>query len=401
MRELDRNRPSSSSRPSQPSGAGAAFSIERFERLLKWAFNANGRGPQFFRLFLVVNPILIFFVVIVMGGFGDRFWTRYLYALIVGECVSMTCYSLSIITAIVGHKILKVQVPRKTFIWISVAGMFPGLWIGFKVSKRIASLLGNQTEPASYSDYGSGFAIGSLIFGVIVLIDMWSTTRRHAKKLETETLHAKLSALSAQMNPHLLFNALNTIASTISTDPLLAEETTLKLSELYRGILNSSKRNSHSIREELDICRSYLSVESARFGDRLKWTIHSDPKLEPFEIPTLLIQPLVENAVKHGLSQKIEGGTIRVDIIRQETFVHITIEDDGIGFGNSTSKSGTGTGLSSCKTRLELAYQGLATFQALSSENEKGSRIVIRIPIHPNGFLDSGNLNPPLKGNRK
>jgi signal transduction histidine kinase len=349
-----------------------------FGRLIKWIYNPRGHGPDALRSLFVINPILIGMIVVVTNGSGSKFWQHYFYSLLIGQGVALTCILTAKSLSFFGVRLLGIQIQRRTFIMASASAMVPGLWFGFKLADAV--VLSNDPSRHSFSDYSSGLMIGALFLGIFSLADMWIAAQKHTSELENENLQAKLSALSAQMNPHLLFNALNTIASTIPSNPAAAEETTLKLSELYRGILASSKRASHPLSLELEICRAYLGIESSRFGDRLKWSIESDPALENLEVPTLLIQPLVENAIKHGISQHAQGGKVHLQISRQDGRVSIQVIDDGIGFGNSRSTQGTGTGVSSCKARLELLYRGKASFEIGTCHDGNGTRVQISFP---------------------
>ena len=351
-----------------------------FSRAVRWSFNPEGRGPHLLRTLFIVIPALMFPIMVLTTGLQGHFLRRFFYSLCIGEVISLTCASFTNTVGYISSR-FRIKIRYRTYILASAAGMGPGMWLAFHLVDPIwARYFHFRPEIHDLADYGVGFVIGGLILSIITLSDLWITARAEAEKLQTETLQAKLSALSAQLNPHLLFNALNTIASTIPSDPRAAEETTLKLSELYRGILTSSRRASHPLGEELELCRSYLGIEAARFGQRLRWSIDAPTELLPLEIPALLIQPLVENAVKHGISQKAEGGTIAVRVFREPPGLAIVVEDDGVGLGNSISKRGTGTGVSSCRARLELVYQGRASFEIAARADGPGTRVAIRIP---------------------
>lgn len=374
--------PSKLFRLNKLNSSGEAISVSPiFFRIFKWLFNPRNTGPDLVRTLFIVNPLLMLPMTVILGGLSENFWLHYLYALIVGQTISLTCYSTNSIITLLGFMVFKRKVRRRTLILAGLAEIGPGLWIGFRIAGNATRLLGNEWQPPTFSDYGVGLSIGSLFFCTIILLDLWSFAKIQAHQLENETLQAKLSALNAQMNPHLLFNALNTIAATIASHPEMAEDTTLKLSELYRGILTSSKRNTHSLATELEICRAYLGIESARFSDRLRWSIDLAPGLETVEIPTLLIQPLVENAIKHGISQLVAGGTVSISISQVDDYVQIGVEDDGIGFGNSRLKNGTGTGVSSCRSRLHLTYGERASFTMGPCIQGHGTRVQIRIPM--------------------
>jgi signal transduction histidine kinase len=354
--------------------------FERLSRKLKWAYNPHGRGPEPLQMLLVVNPIVMLPMTVMMGGIGEHFWGHYFYAVLVGDGVSSVCMATQVAIGKSFSRFFNIQLQRRTYIMIALASMFPGLLFAFWFADRFLQFFGKAPSFHRYSDYGTGWTLGAIIFIMLVVMDLWLQAKTRANELETESLQAKLSALSAQMNPHLLFNALNTIASAIPSDPRAAEEITLKLSELYRGVLASSKRTTHALSEELELCRAYLGIETARFGERLSWTIDAEPGVGKSEIPALLIQPLVENAIKHGISQRASGGNVRVRAFREAGFVQISVEDDGVGIGNSRSQKGTGTGVSSCRSRLELFYAGRASFEIGPGDQGAGTRVLIRVP---------------------
>jgi LytS/YehU family sensor histidine kinase len=126
---------------------------------------------------------------------------------------------------------------------------------------------------------------------------------------------------------------------------------------MYRGVLVARGRATHSLANELDLCESYLSVERVRFADRLRTTVTLDPSLDPgsVEVPLLLLQPFVENAVRHGLRPRAGEGTITLSVHRAAEGITVDIEDDGIGLGKSTCR-GNGIAVANCRERLALVY---------------------------------------------
>jgi LytS/YehU family sensor histidine kinase len=242
--------------------------------------------------------------------------------------------------------------------------MLPGTYLGFRLASAVFPFLG-QRFLSDFSNYTSGMITGSLILGVIVLAELHRDSQEAQKEarwrlseMEKERLQAQIAALTAQMNPHLLFNALNTIAAMIPTAPEKAEEMTVMLSELYRGVLGASKRAKHSLTTEIEICKSYLGVEQARFGERLTVQVRVAPDLSPdqIQIPVLTLQPLVENAVRHGISPKSAGGQISLSVNAASDRLELIVEDDGVGYGQSPSRPGSGTGIFNCRERLRLHY---------------------------------------------
>jgi two-component system, LytTR family, sensor kinase len=146
-----------------------------------------------------------------------------------------------------------------------------------------------------------------------------------------QVAEAELRALRAQINPHFLFNSLNTIADLIVRDPPRAEAMTLRLASVFRHVLAHSSRSMTTVREEVEFLRTYLYIEEARFGDRLRVTIDVAPEAAGQLIPSLILQPLVENAMKHGLGPKPGPGNIWISSHAELDRVCVKIEDDGMG----------------------------------------------------------------------
>jgi LytS/YehU family sensor histidine kinase len=222
---------------------------------------------------------------------------------------------------------------------------------------------------------------------VFFLFKSWQDSRDEAKlsqlkarELEKERLQALLNQLKDQMNPHFLFNTLNTVAALIPENPSKAELVVVKLSTLLQGILASTRRTHHPLAKELEFCGDYLEIEQVRFGNRLNWELSLDPSLDTqkVEVPVLLIQPIVENAVKHGLSSLASGGKVWIKVVHREDSVELMVEDNGVGFGKSPY-AGSGTALGNCRKRIELAYGPLGSLVIREREGG-GTQITVRLP---------------------
>jgi two-component system sensor histidine kinase AlgZ len=179
---------------------------------------------------------------------------------------------------------------------------------------------------------------------------------------ERELLRAELAALKARVQPHFLFNSLNTIAALIEEDPKAAEQALLELSALFRYTLDVSEKARVSIGEELSAVRRYLRFEQLRFEDRLRVDIDVAPEAAEVRVPPLLLQPLVENAVAHGVSSRKEGGRVLVTVRISGEVLEVTVDDDGPGPSGST-RAGSGTARRDLDKRLALSYGGDARLE--------------------------------------
>jgi two-component sensor histidine kinase len=204
-------------------------------------------------------------------------------------------------------------------------------------------------------------------------------TRLKEKDLDVLRLNqmktqAQLATLQSNINPHFLYNSLNAIASLIHEDPDKAETMTLKLSKLFRYSIKQNQEALVPIKEEMEIVSTYLDIEKVRFGDRINFFIHVDESLSTAKIPRFLIQPLVENALKHGLNNVTSAGELRIDIRRTDKIV-ISISDNGVQFPDEL---GLGYGLQSTYDKLDLLYPDAYEVQIL---NHPIKEIKIQIPL--------------------
>jgi len=208
------------------------------------------------------------------------------------------------------------------------------------------------------------------------------TARRLAEKeVQEQTLlrlktEAELEALRARVNPHFLFNTLNSIASLIPVDPVRAEAMVQRMSNLFRYILAASDRGFVPLAEELDIVEEYLEIEKVRLGERLTFAVERGEGLDGVEIPAVLLQPLVENSVKYGIVPLARGGEVTVSCRRDGERCIITISDTGEGYDAESTAEGFGIG--GVRQRPELNYPGAHQFDI---STDGGVKIQITIPV--------------------
>ena len=194
-----------------------------------------------------------------------------------------------------------------------------------------------------------------------------------AKLNELKTT-ADLKTLQARINPHFLYNALNSITSLIHESPDKAEEMIIKLSQLFRYSINTQEVNWATVNEELQIVNIYLDIERVRFGNRIAFETKVDKNLMQVMIPRFLLQPLVENALKHGLKNKSSGGVLKINIIEVDDNIHFEVQDNGDPFPQGLL---AGYGLQSTNDKLTLLY---GTGFKLNFVNTPEKKIVISLP---------------------
>ena len=200
-----------------------------------------------------------------------------------------------------------------------------------------------------------------------------------AAQLEAQLAQSQLDALKMQIHPHFLFNTLNTISVLMQDDVRAANKMLIRLSELLRVALKSEKAQEVSLRQELEFLRGYLEIEQTRFHDRLRIDFDVDAETLDSLVPNLILQPLVENAIKHGIAPRAEAGTVCVQARRQNGHVELSVRDDGSGLSESKNQTG-GIGLSNTRARLEKLYGDAHSFEIISPQ-AGGLEVKVTIPF--------------------
>lgn len=204
--------------------------------------------------------------------------------------------------------------------------------------------------------------------------------RIRASELEAQVSRAQLQALQMQIRPHFLFNALNTVSGLVRTDDKAAATSMLAgLGDLLRLLLRSDGAQEVPVHQELDLIERYLQIEQVRFGDRLSVELHVEPGVEDALVPNLILQPLVENAVRHGIGAT--AGQVVVHVERAGPHLRMTVRDSGDGRGSDREIGlGSGIGLSNTRARLERMYAGVHRFEL--AQTAAGTSAIIEIPLH-------------------
>jgi two-component system LytT family sensor kinase len=223
-----------------------------------------------------------------------------------------------------------------------------------------------------------------------IALKVWNALRIELKLEEQKRLllEARLDALQRQINPHFLFNTLNSIASLVRMKPELAREMTVKLANILRALLKDHD-SFVPLSEELNFTDDYLDIEVVRFGEKLRVEKEIDPRTLEILVPSILLQPLIENSIKHGLEPRINGGTVTLRSRLQGDRAIIEVADDGVGVGNKSPtalpRTGAGIGIKNVRERLEVLYGNQARFTMVSNPG-RGTLVSIEIPTNlPDG----------------
>lgn len=231
----------------------------------------------------------------------------------------------------------------------------------------------------------SGLMIyGNLVGFAYVMQAQQRAAEEEQRRIQAETLRVQsdLNALRSQLNPHFLFNTLNSVIALVQNEPAKAERALVDLSEMLRYALSSHAdvyKDEVSFKEELHFTEGYLALESLRLGKRLHIERSIAPETLPLEIPALSLQPLVENAVKHGIAPCAAGGTISISAHAKNGTLWVKIADNGVGAIQSDLEQSTGLGLRTVRRRLELYYKQLATMD-ITTEPGRGFTVQLALP---------------------
>ena len=302
---------------------------------------------------VLVNQLVALPVALVMTGVDGAFWVNVAVATIYSHIIGLAC--LAGASLVIRHMADTSAWPFRLAV---TAQFFLCGAAGAEIARRLCAALfagSFKSERPVVS-----WAIGAT---VAVIVGLVLVTVRH---LRERVLSTELEALQARINPHFLFNTLNAIAALIREDPQRAEAMTLQLSALFRYTLQAPRAGLVTLEEELTIVEGYLAIEQERLASRLAFALDVDPALLHVRIPPLILQPLVENAIKHGIAASVEGGTVRVRGWRENDIVNLTVENTGAGEPQS---GGTGEGINNVRERLRGTYGKTAGLNLRRTDN--------------------------------
>jgi signal transduction histidine kinase len=274
------------------------------------------------------------------GGFGEN--------LVFSQCIG-----LSVLLLIhLGWRTLWPQQkkpPRLWFLGLIAAAVVAG-WLG---GSALASLFLGLPWTAGRNSWAA-LAI-TVTAGFIGTGFFWS--RHRAAEMERQRIEAQLKLLQAQIEPHFLFNTLANLDALIQTDPQRARAMLGHLNDYLRATLAATRRERSTLADEFALLRGYLEVQAMRMGKRLHFKLELPDSLAHADVPPMLLQPLVENSLKHGLEPKVEGGEVKVTAREEGDLLVLEVADTGLGLANGAT-AGTGLGLANVRERLAAAYEG-------------------------------------------
>ena len=246
---------------------------------------------------------------------------------------------------------------------LGAAVLATGLWVA--AARMLGRLLEISSNGRAVLPYFT--AIGLLLYCLSVALHYMLLAVRDSREAAVQARDAELRALKAQVNPHFLFNSLNSIAALAVGNPPEAREMCIRLSDFLRRTLGLGEKESISWEEEIQLARAYLDIEHIRFGARLRVEVRMDAACGRCQVPPLLLQPIVENAVKHGIATMVDGGTIRVNSRLEEGLLQVCVEN---GYdADAPAPRRQGLGLRNIRNRLETSFGNAAR---LTTQTDRG-----------------------------
>jgi signal transduction histidine kinase len=338
---------------------------------------------------LAIALTLTAFTWVFSGGRIDL-WRFLWINFVVSQAIGFSIHGLFVLAAkVVGvERIDSWRGLRRAALFSAVplVGVFIGYATGF-------SLVAVFDRGFSFRWLSGWFVAGALMIWAVLSLFWWrfarnqmrlaeaeqqlAIDRARAADLERQAIDAQLRTLQAQIEPHFLFNTLANVVSLIESQPASARRMLERLIDLLRASLSASRARTATLAQEFELCQAYLDILAIRMGARLRCELVLPHELRALPLPPMLLQPLVENAIQHGLEPKVEGGCIRLAAQQAGDQLEITVQDDGIGFAAMTRAGGVG--LSNLRERLAACFGPRA--RLVIEDARPGTRVRLLLPL--------------------
>lgn len=303
-------------------------------------------------LFLLINTLIALFLSSINFGLGLK------NNLIYSQCIGLAI-ALSVRSSYRLVKKLRPVLQLAALFFVLAAGAVAGIILGNMLHSGVSPMQ-SWHDPLFLRVFAMSLLFGTVISYLFISQKLLTEARAQAQEEkiqrlagEKQALEMYLKLLQAQIEPHFLFNTLSNIHSLMATDPVIAEKMLLDLTGFLRASLAQSRQDTITVGEEMKMIRAYLDIFKIRMGNRLNYDIIVDEGVEHLTLPPMLIQPLVENSLTHGLEPLLDGGEITVHLFRKNDCLHIRVRDTGVGLQGSRPP---GTGTASVMERIAFLY---------------------------------------------
>ncbi|MBC3874814.1 histidine kinase [Undibacterium sp. LX15W] len=357
----------------------------------RFLFDAAWRGGKSLMWLTIFNTVVALFVTIVMQT-RQSFLVNWVFSMLIG------C-SIDLVIAAMRWIIWRQQKPHRIAFFVVCMAAAP---IGYLIGGNIGLLIYGVKAPSFLSVLKNGegiLVIMSMFISLFGGVFFWNQSKlaeleaeqekekARSEAIERQAMQAQLQLLQAQIEPHMLFNTLANLQGLIAIDPARAQNMLEQLIRYLRASLNSSRTEKTTLRHEFELLGAYLELLSIRMGKRLSYQVELPTDLEEFLLPPMLLQPLVENAIKHGLEPKVDGGHIQVSAQVQAENLHLKVIDTGLGLPHDydenrrTEHHQSHVGNANVRERLLALYGEQALF-TLSANSPQGVIAHLCIPVN-------------------
>ncbi len=269
---------------------------------------------------------------------------------------------------------------------LAYAGVVLAFWVSGRLTLILDPLVASSATAVSPLDEGAKLLLLACVGAVATYATRWqerlavryAVAADHGAELKTRLARTELQALKLQLQPHFLFNTLNTITALLHRDATKAERMVSGLSDLLRASLNSAGEEEVTLARELSVLSHYVEIQQVRFGSRLHFRVDAAPDVQGAMVPNLMLQPLVENSIRHGIASRASGGQVIVRAERDGDRLRIRVDDDGVGETPGKERR-EGVGLGNTRARLAQLYGSRHAFEATG--DAQGFRVIIEIPF--------------------
>ncbi len=358
--------------------------LELFPVFRRWP-RSTGRDLLYTALWNTLIALAITMVLQTFGNWPSSFATMFGYSMLASQCVGFPVHgALRLLETVVPPTTSRINARLLELAAIALCAAF-GLVLSGAILRGAPPVL---SSGALTGLLPLGLVIGAAMLAVLVAgerrIERQTGEARQQEQMATTArllAEAQLRALQAQIEPHFLYNTLANVVSLIDTQPLHAKRMLERFIDYLRASLAASRAGSATLGAELDLASSYLDVLGVRMGERLRWRIEADDACRALPIAPMLIQPLVENAVTHGLEPKVEGGEIVLRATVDDGVLRIEVRDSGRGLVAAPPRPGGGVGLSNLRDRVRQMHGPGARLELLDNP---GGGVIARLllPLH-------------------
>lgn len=271
--------------------------------------------------------------------------------------------------------------------WRGLALIAVGTLAGFGVGGLVGDAYRGASQALWHHRAGPATLVITVVAGIAISFFFYSRAKaehlqRHMAQAQHEATQARLKLLEAQLEPHMLFNTLANLRALIGVDPAAAQAMLDRLNDYLRATLAASRATQHPLAAEFDRLADYLALMAVRMGPRLGYVLQLPDDLRALPVPTLLLQPLVENALRHGLDPRLEGGRIEVSAARQGPRLRLAVRDTGVGFDPARAPDASRFGLTQVRERVATAYGGRGQVSVQTAPGA-GCTVSIELPLEP------------------